>query len=211
MLTTVLPADDTSQERGPRPRLRGRYAAYLNTARVVAELALIGVAAAVFYIAVIAAPARLLWPGATPGTPQHWAATIAIGILLLATFGYGRAAIFGDLALTHDLRGVSAYERWELERAGRSLDRRVFITDFLLAALFLYPALPILHELWQHNDAADIAVLGPQLLWRIAPITALVLLRTLTGYGLHALADTLETRQEFAEAAPAGQTGVTAA
>lgn len=211
MLITSLPtaygltAGETSQDRGPRPRLRGRYATRLDVAQLVAELALFGLAAAVFYIAIVAFPARLLWPSATHGTPQYWAAAIALGILLLATIGHGRAAIHDDLTITHDLSDVPAYERWEHERAGSALARRAFVTDFLLAALFLYPALPVLHELWQRNDAADLATLGPQLLWRIAPIAALVVLRSVTGYGLHALADALETRQEFAEAEAAEQ------
>ncbi|SFW11693.1 hypothetical protein [Amycolatopsis australiensis] len=203
--TTEFPAvaepagtESAGPDGGLRPRLRGRYADYLRIGQTLADLAMLGLAGAVFYLMVFTAPAQLLWPGATGGTPQHWGAGIAVAVLLLAGFGYSRAAIQENWALTHHLDGVTAYQLWEINRDSRALERRIFVVDFAFTALLLYPALPVAVALWHHNDPAELAVLGPQLAVRVVPIASVVLLRILIGHGLHALVNVLQDRQEIA-------------
>lgn len=178
-----------------QPRLRGRYASRLAGAQVLAEITAVVAAAVAFVVIVFVYPDRLLWPSATHGTPQQWITAAAVALLLSLSAGRGRAAIYGNIALTVRMDGLSAVKQYQLAREGRRLSRQTAGVHVALAALLVAPLGPALVQAWQVNNPATVWVLGPQLLGRLAPAIGLHLLYLYLAVALEGVAEVLDTQQ----------------
>lgn len=190
----------TAPDRAPSvpdlpPRLHGRYAAYFRTAQNIALIALYALCGGVFSYTVFPWPVLTLWPEASHGSPQHWAAGIALGAVLIATLTNGIAAIDQDQSLTRDFTHATDVQRWNLQHAKDALALRCFVTELALAALFVFPIRARLLDVWAANDWAEVERYAPALLWHVAPLIALVALRVVTDHALRIVANELEARQ----------------
>ncbi|OLZ51671.1 hypothetical protein BS329_15515 [Amycolatopsis coloradensis] len=182
----------------PEPPLRFNtyFHDQLRNAQALAELALWGAAAIVFYLIVIAHPELWLWPAATGRSPQHLLTGGVIALLLLMVIRVGRDVIYGDRGWTHHPQHLDTYKRIQLDRDGRALARTTSVAYLALIALLIAPVVPDLAMAWSANIPAAFTGLGPQLALRLAPAALLYLLHAALGWGLNLIAENLANRQD---------------